>query len=99
MKKLILPSLLFFLSTSVFADCVFGAKDKTSYKIIETGYGAKIYFSGGYSSDFIIEISGSIYSSYINEIYFLKDDFCDYESDVIVIDEEVFDILSVTEID
>jgi len=99
MKKLILPSLLFFFSTSVFADCVFGAKDKTSYKIIETGYGAKIYFSGGYSSDFIIEISGSIYSSYINEIYFLKDDFCDYESDVIVIDEEVFDILSVTEID
>ena len=99
MKKLILLSLLFFLSTSVFADCVFGAKDKSSYKIIETGYGAKIYFSGGYSSDFIIELSGSIYSSYIDEIYFLKDDFCDFESDVIVIDEEVFDILSVTEID
>lgn len=99
MKKLILSSLLFFFSISVFANCVFGAKDKTSYKILETGYGAKIYFSGGYSSDFIIEISGSIYSSYIDEIYFLKDDFCDYESDVIVIDEEVFDILSVTEVE
>tara|TARA_B100001059_G_C17625742_1_gene471821 strand:+ start:277 stop:576 length:300 start_codon:yes stop_codon:yes gene_type:complete len=98
MRKLILPSILFFLSTSVFADCVFGAKDKTSYKIIETGYGAKIYFSGGYSSDFIIELSAPIYGSYIDEIYFLKDDFCDYESEVIVIDEEVFDVLSVTEI-
>ena len=98
MKKIILTILLF-ISYCSDADCVYGAKDKESFRFLETGYGAKIYFSGGYSNDFVIEISGSIYNTYIDEIYFIKDDFCDYESDVIVIDGTVYDILSVSEID
>ena len=99
MKKLTTIILILFFSAPVFADCVIGAKGHTSFRILETGYRAKIYFSGGYSSSFIIEIEGSIYNTYFDEIFFLKDDFCDYESDVIVIDEEVFDVLSVTQVD
>ena len=76
------------------ADCVYGAKDKTSYKVLSTGYGGKIYFSGGYGNDFIIEVDGYV-SSYINEVMFLKDDFCSWEDNVIYIDEEVFDVKSV----
>lgn len=90
---------MFVMTSSIYADCVYGAKDKDSYKILETGYGAKIYFSGGYGSDFIIQLSGSLYSSYIDEIYFIKDDFCNYEDDVIVIDGEVFGVTSVNKID
>lgn len=99
MKKLTTLLLILLFSVPVFADCVIGAKGHTSYRILETGYGAKIYFSGGYSSSFIIEIEGSLYSTSFEEIFFLKDDFCDYESDVIVIDEEVFDVLNVTQVD
>ena len=80
------------------ADCVYGAKDVTSYKVIDTGYGAKLYFSGGYGNDFIIELDGGMYSSYISEIYFVKDDFCSWESDVIVIDGEVFGVKSVSKL-
>lgn len=80
-------------------DCIYDAKDKTSYKILETGYGAKIYFSGGYGSDFVIKINGSVYYKTVDEIYFIKNDFCDWEDDVIVIDDEVFGVQSVSRID
>ena len=97
MKKTIL--ILSFLSVFniVFADCVYDAKSKESFKVLKTGWGAQIYFTGGYGSDFIVEISGSIYS--VDEILILKDDFCSYESSVLYIDGEVFDIKSVTKID
>ena len=78
--------------------CVFGAKDKDSYKVISTGYNAKILFSGGYSSDFIIEIDGSIFYERLDDVYFIKDDFCSYENDVIVIDGEVFGVSKVTKL-
>ena len=78
--------ILFLFTTSLYADCIWGAKDKDTYRVIDTGYGAKILFSGGYTNDFIIKIDGSIYSKDLEEVYFIKDDFCDWESDVIVID-------------
>ena len=98
MKKLFTILLTIGTLYTASADCVYGAKDKSSYKIVDTGYGAKLYFSGGYGSDFIIELDGSIYSTYISEIYFIKDDFCNWESDVIVIDGEVFGVKSVTKL-
>lgn len=57
-------------------DCAHSAKDRTSYKVIKTGYGAKILFLGGYSDDFIIEIDESIYNKTLEGVYFIKDDFC-----------------------
>jgi hypothetical protein len=93
--KNILLILTFLFCQIIFADCVNNAKDSESYKILETGYGAKIYFSGTYES-FIITLDGSLYSSYISEIYFIKDSFCSYDSDVIVIDDEVFGVSSVS---
>ena len=98
--KALFTLLIILSSLHISADCVYsGAKDKDEYKIIDTGYGAKIYFMGGYSSDFIIELDGSLYSSYIDEMYFIKDDFCDWEDDVLVIDGEVFGVKSVNIID
>ncbi len=95
MRKLLVAVAISTLTISTaFADCIYGAKDKESYKIIDTGYGAKIYFSGGYGDDFIIELNGSIFGT-IDEVYFIKDDFCNWEDDVIVIDGEVFGVRSV----
>ena len=77
--------------------CVYGAKDVSSYRVIDTGYGAKIYFSG--YTDFIVELDDAIYSSTFDEIYFIKDDFCSWESDVLVIDGEVYGVQKVTKLD
>ena len=80
-------------------DCVYNAKSKESYRVLETGYGAKIYFSGGYGSAFVVKLDGSIYTKTFNEVYFIKDDFCDYEDDVLVIDDEVFGVQTVSKVD
>ncbi len=94
--KNILFILVLLISVNSYADCVWDVKDKAEYKVINTGYGAKILFSGGYGDDFVIEIEGYVYSETLDEIYFIKDDFCDWESDVIVIEGEVFGVKSVS---
>ena len=96
---LVLLSLIFLNYNNNNYECVWGAKDKTSYKVLETGYGAKVYFSGGYGSAFIVKLDGSIYTKTFNQVYFIKDDFCDYEDDVLVIDDEVFGVQTVSKVD
>ncbi|MDB4148616.1 hypothetical protein N9591_02595 [Flavobacteriaceae bacterium] len=99
---LILTSLFFIFSSfkiDANIDCIWGAKDKSGFKVLETGYGAKIYFSGGYSDNFIIKLDGSLYSNVLDEVYFIKDEFCDWEDDVIVINDEVFGVQKVTKVD
>ena len=96
MKKIIIV-LFLFNAIQLSADCVWDAKDKTTYKVLKTGYGGKILFTGGYGSDFIIEIDGYV-SSYIESVIILKDDFCNWDDNVIYIDDEVFDVKSVTKI-
>ena len=78
--------------------CAWGAKDKDTYTVINTGYGAQILFEGGYSSDFIIAVDGWVYYDVLDEVYFLKDDFCDYESNVLVINGEVLGVNEVSEL-
>ena len=56
MKKILLIATLLF-SLYSYADCVYGAKDKSSYNVIKTGYGAKILFSGSYGDDFISKMT------------------------------------------
>ena len=100
-----MKTLLILLTCALFTnkvkdyDCVYDAKSKTSYRVLETGYGAKIYFSGGYGPDFVVKLSGSIYSKSLNGIYFIKDDFCSYEDNVLVIDDEVFGVQTVSKVD
>ena len=94
MTHLLSLLILTFISSSS-SDCVYGAKDKSSFQVISTGYGAKILFSEGLGSDFIIELDGSIYSKNLDEVFFIKDDFCDWEENVLVIDDEVFGVKSV----
>ena len=87
--------LLPFISFTKDLDCIYGAKDKSSFQVLSTGYGAKILFSEGLGSDFIIELDGSIYSKNLDEVYFIKDDFCNWDDNVLVIDDEVFGVKSV----
>lgn len=94
--KILLLSILIFPSLSK-PDCVYNAKEKTKYQILSTGYGGKILFSGGYGNDFIVEVDGYVYSN-VDSVMILKDDFCSWESNAIYIDEEVFDVKSVTKI-
>jgi hypothetical protein len=96
---LILLCYLYFNPSDNNYDCVWGAKDKTSYRVLETGYGAKVYFSGGYGSAFIVKLDGSLYTRTFDQVYFVKDEFCDYEDDVLVIDDEVFGVQTVSKVD
>ena len=94
MVHLILSTILLAFNTSNL-DCVYGAKDKSEFQVLSTGYRAKILFSEGVGSDFIIELDGSIYSKNPLEVYFIKDDFCNWEENVLVIDDEVFGVNTV----
>ena len=82
--KLIISYLLLFSILN--ADCVYGAKDKTSFVILDTN---SIVLKGGYGSNILIKTYCYMYSS--SNIQVLKDDFCDYESAVIYVDGEVCD--------
>ena len=99
MIKNILFTLIVIFISPLFskADCVWDAKEKTTYQVISTGYGGKILFSGGYGKDFIVQVDGYI-TKYIGSVVILKDDFCSWESDVLYIDDEVFDVKSVAKI-
>lgn len=85
MKKLLL-SLIFAFTTSLFAECVYGAKDKTSFVILDSH---STILKGGYGSDILIKTYCFMYSS--SDVQILKDDFCSYDSAVMYIDSEVCD--------
>ncbi len=74
-----------------YADCVIGAKSKTSYVVLDSH---TIMLQGGYGEDIIIKTFSFItdYSS----VTVLKDDFCSFESAVLYIDGEVVDAEGVT---
>ena len=60
---------------------------------------SKIYFYGGGSTNFIVEVCGLIDTKLYRATLFLKDNFCDYESEVIFIDGVICDITAVTEVE
>lgn len=97
MKKKFLFVCLLLIPYFSSADCVYGAKDKTTYQILSTGYGGKILFSGGYGDDFIVEVEGYLIK-HVDSVVILKDDFCSWDSGVLYIDEEVFGVKSVEKI-
>ena len=90
-KKLFLISFLFF--TNAYSDCVYGAKDKTSFQLLDSN---TIVLQGSYGSNILIKTYCYMYSS--SSITIMKDDFCDYESSVLYVDGEVCDANEVKKI-
>jgi hypothetical protein len=87
MKNLLLKVTAFILlSLSVNADCIYGAKDKSSFVVLDSH---SILLKGGYGSEILIKTYCYIYST--PSVQILKDSFCDYESSVMYIDGEVCD--------
>jgi hypothetical protein len=76
------------------ADCVFGAKSKTSFTRLDSH---TIILSGGYGRDILVKTFCFIYSS--SNVTVLKDSFCSYESAVLYVDGEVCDARSVQKLD
>lgn len=77
---------LFTLSNAALADCVYGAKDKTSYVVLDSH---TIVLRGGYGGDILIKTFAFINSS--SSVTVLKDSFCSYESSVLYIDGQTVD--------
>jgi len=74
------------VSSGAQADCVYGAKAKTKYVILDSH---TIILKGGYSSDILIK-TFSFLNQY-SSVTVLKDSFCDFDSAVLYIDSQVVD--------
>ena len=75
------------------ADCVYGAKEKTSFVVLDSH---TIILKGGYGNDILIK-TYSFINSY-SSITVLKDSFCSYDSAVLYVDNETVDVNQVTKI-
>jgi hypothetical protein len=95
LKVLLCICISFLLSTTpLLADCVYGAKSKSHFQILD---GDTIMLTGGYGGQIIIKIFCCVYQS--SNVTVLNDDFCSYESSVLYIDGEVIDARDVKKID
>jgi hypothetical protein len=93
MKVTLLFAAAMFLTNYAFADCVYGAKDKTKFAKVDS---RTLILSGGYGSDILIKTY--TYISYSPSVVVLKDSFCSYDSNVLLIDGEVADVTQVTKL-
>ena len=91
MKPLI--AILLMLAAPCHAECVFGAKNKTSYTRLDSH---TIMLTGGFGPDIIIKTLTIIMP--MAEVRVLKDSFCSYETAVLYIDGEVVDVTQVTKV-
>ena len=91
--RLLLALLLLGISTSAFADCVYGAKDKSSFVVLDSH---TLLLKGGYGGDIIVKTYCFINRT--SEITVLKDDICSYESSTLYIDGQVCDANQVTKL-
>ena len=83
--------ILFVLFATLFAltakaDCVFGAKGKASFVILDSH---TILLKNGPGRDIVIKSFSFFYSG--SSVSVLKDSFCDYESAVLYVDGQVVD--------
>jgi hypothetical protein len=85
MKKFIFL-LLLSISFASQADCVYGAKSKMSFVILDSH---SILLKNGPGKDILIKSFSFFYSS--SSVTILKDSFCDYESAVLYVDGNVVD--------
>lgn len=89
----IILALLCWQSDAALADCVYGAKAKTTFTILDS---KTIFFQGGYGTSFIVKVPCCVVGS--TTVTVLKDNFCSYESAVLYINGEVVDVETVTKI-
>lgn len=88
MKRLMVGFFIIIVSSlSINADCVYGMKDKSSFIVLDNH---SVILKGRFGSDILIKTYCYISSS--SSIQILKDDFCDYESAVMYIDNEACDV-------
>jgi len=80
----------FFVSSYSFAGCVFGAKDKTSYVVLDNH---TLILKGGYGRDILIKSFSFFYTT--SEVTVLKDSFCSYDNSVLYVNGELVDANSV----
>ena len=83
----------FVFTSNSYADCVFGAKNKTKYNRLDNN---TIILSGGFGSEIMIKTFCFI--SPASSVKVLKDSFCSYESSVLYIDGEVCDVNNVSKL-
>lgn len=78
-------------ATPSLADCVYGAKSKTRYSVLDS---STIMLTGGYGPDIIIRTY--TYINRFSNVTVLKDNFCSYENAVLYIDGDVVNASQVT---
>lgn len=76
------------------ADCVFGAKDKTSFIVLDSH---TILLQGGIGADIMIKTYSFLTRH--SDVLVLKDSFCSYESAVLYVDGETADANQVEKLD
>lgn len=96
MRKMItlLFLVLLVISQNIFADCVYGAKYKTSYTVLGNH---AIILKGGSGADILIKSFSFFYPS--SDVTVLKDSFCSYDSAVLYVDGETVDANQVERLD
>jgi hypothetical protein len=85
--------LLTSLATTANADCALNAKSKTSFVVLDSH---TIILKGGFGKDILIKSFAFFHSS--SDVTVLKDDFCDFESNVLYVDGETIDVQQVKNI-
>ena len=89
MRKVII---LLFLFIGLKADCVFGAKDSSTFQIIDSN----TLILKGYKN-ILIKTFCFVYPT--SNVTVLKDSFCDYDSNVLYVDGEVCNVNEVKDLD
>lgn len=79
---------------SALADCVYWAKEKTRFQVLDS---TTIFLTGGVGGSILTKIFCCIYKT--SELAVLKDSFCSYDSAVFYIDGEVYDVRDVKKVD
>lgn len=72
------------------ADCIYGAKTKTNFSMIDSH---TAILKGGVGPDLLIKTMDFIYSG--SSILVLKDSFCDYDDSAIYIDGNTINLTQV----
>ena len=83
----------FLTCSNAYADCVYGAKSKSSYVLLDQN---TIMLTDGFGPDIVIKTW--TYLNRFSSISVLKDSFCSYESAVLYIDGTVVDANQVTKL-
>ena len=86
MRKIIVAILFAVVGLSAHADCIYGAKSKMSYVVLDSH---TILLKGGVGKDILIKSFSFFYST--SQVTILKDSFCDYESAVLYVDGATVD--------